>query len=261
MFKPSQILISTLCLGICHLAQAGSFFNGEPANSDSPSCDEPCEPKWDASIEFGYSSVSGNKDTESVNGRFSLSYEIEKWRHAGFVAANTSSSHDNLTGDQTDTEKYVGQVKSDYKYSKNSYAFGVVDYDDSKYSGFDYQASYAFGGGYRFLNDAVHQLDAELGFGSRQSKEELTGLSNSEAITRLAGLYKWKISQTANFEQKLSTEVGDDNTVSKSLSALSAQLVENLSMKLSYSVKHQSDVPVGNEKRETITSFTIVYSF
>ena len=252
---------------------ADDFFMGSPGSTGEPETDceqteEGCVGKWDANIEFGYVAVTGNKDTESLNARFALSYEINNWRHAGYISTVTSSSEETDANGvliKTDAEKLTAQAKTDYKYSDKAYAFGILDYDDTKDSGFEYQASFAAGIGYSFIKEENHTLDAELGFGTRTSKTEATDVlpsdSNSETITRVAGKYLWKISENSEFEQKLSTEIGDDNTISKSYSGLSANVVENLALKLSYEVKHQSDVPINNEKRETITAFTVVYSF
>ena len=261
-------------------ALSDDFFLGKPAYEEENAnaeceADASCDSKWEASIEFGYVAVSGNTETDSLNGRFSVNYEIEKWRHGGFLATQSSSSFDRLTGDESDARKLTAQAKSDYKLSQRAYAFGILDYDDTQDSGFDYQASIAFGGGYSFIKNDKHLLDAELGFGKRESKttfipdnpdtidvnEESPSISNSETISRLAGLYKWKISKTANFEQKLSLEIGEDNDVSKSETSLSAKIVDDLALKVSYSAKHQSEVPVGNENLETVSSFTVVYTF
>ncbi len=253
--------------------KADDFFLAKPSETDDTivNCKdsvEGCTGQWTGGIEFGYVAVSSNKDTTSLNGRFALSYEILKWKHEGFISTVTSSSkeRDNSgTVIETDSEKYVAQLQSNYKYSKKSYAFGILDYDNTKDSGFEYQASVAFGAGYNFIKNDVHILDGELGFGKRKSKTEATDLlaseSKSESITRIAGIYKWKINANSKFEQKLSTEIGDDNTISKSYTGLSANVMDNLALKLSYAVKRQSDVPVGSKKTETITSFTVVYSF
>ncbi|TQV84489.1 DUF481 domain-containing protein [Aliikangiella coralliicola] len=255
-----------LALGlISSSAFADDFFLGKPASSEEvdENCEQTeqgCEGKWAGSVEFGYVAVSGDNESDSLNGRFTLGYEVGRWRHAGALATQSSSTEDS-NGVKTEARKFTAQAKSDYKFSKYAYAFGIADYDDTKDSGFDYQASLALGAGYRFIEDESHTLDGELGFGTRESKIEATSETNSEGIVRLAGLYKWKINKNAEFEQKLSSEIGDDNTVSKSYSGLSANIMESLALKVSYSVKHQSDVPVGNEKTESVTSFTVVYSF
>lgn len=281
MKRFGKSLIAVLISGsVSFNVLADDFFLGKPgpsADEANAECeaDGSCESKWDASIEFGYVAVSGNKETDSLNGRFSLNYEIEKWRHGGYLATQSSSSDDKINNVQTDARKLNAQIKSDYKYSDKAYAFGILDYDDTQDSGFDYQSSVAFGGGYSFIKNDVHSLDAELGFGTRKSRttyqpddpntpnvnEEVLSVSNSESISRVAGLYKWKISKTSDFEQKLSVEIGEDNDVTKSESSLSAKIVEDLALKVSYSMKHQSEVPVGNEDTETVSSFTVVYTF
>lgn len=69
------------------------------------------------------------------------------------------------------------------------------------------------------------------------------------------------MSANAVFMQSISTEIGSDSTISRSESALSSDIVGNLAMKLALNIKHQSEVPVGNEKTDTETSMTIVYKF
>ncbi|TQV76897.1 DUF481 domain-containing protein [Aliikangiella marina] len=262
----------SLALFASHPVLADDYFMYSPAESDSTQVDcekteEGCKGKWEASVEFGYVAITGNQDSNSLNARFAVSYEVEKWRHEGNIAIVESSTEENISGTvvETKAERLTAQAKSDYKFSKKGYAFGILDYDDTKDSGFEYQASFAAGMGYSFIKDDEHSLDGELGFGSRTSKTEATDLlpsdSNSETITRIAGKYVWKISEHSQFEQKLSTEIGEDNTITKSYSGLSANVMENLALKLSYSIKDQTDVPVGNEETETTTAFTVVYTF
>ncbi|WP_196138244.1 YdiY family protein [Aliikangiella sp. G2MR2-5] len=260
-------------------AVGDDFWMGRPSDeSDEEVVCEPgkedCDAKWEGSVEFGYVAVSGNQETDSLNGRFALSYEVEKWRHGGFVATQSSSTDDKINDIQTEARKLVAQLKSQYKYSDNAYAFGIYDFDDTKDSGFDYQSSIAFGAGYSFLNSEEHTLEAELGLGIRETKntfvadnpdtvenEEVPSVTSSEQIARLAGLYKWNISENSNFEQTISAEIGEDNDVYKSYSAISANIIENLALKISYTAKYQSEVPEGNEDLETVSSFTVVYSF
>lgn len=236
--------------------------------TDCNQSQQECVGKWTGSLEFGFVALTGNKETESLNAQLAIQYERAKWKHKGFVSTVTSSTEEpDGSGDaiETDASKIVAQLKSDYKYSDKFYAFGVLDYDDTKDSGFEYQTSIAFGIGYNFINDDRHKLDGEVGFGSRTSKTEATNSipsdSTTETITRIAGNYTYQINKNSTFEQSLSTEIGGDNTISKSFSSLSANVMENLALKFSYQLKHQSDVPPNNEKTESITSFTVVYSF
>jgi len=224
------LLVSSLVVSPFSLAN--QFFLGAPETAEGLG---DVEAKWNASVEFGYVAVSGNNDTTSTNGRLNLGYEVEKWRHQGFLAVQANET------DSEDTENYAAEVKSDYKINDRAYGFGLLGYDKIDNSGFDYQASAVVGVGYSFIKDDVHTLDGEIGFGTRKSRisaisevldendnvviDEIPASTESEGITRIAGAYKRVISETSNFEQLLSSEIGDDNTITTSLTSLTANIV------------------------------------
>jgi putative salt-induced outer membrane protein YdiY len=244
-------------------ASGDEFFVGSVEESPGGGCSKEvgnCENRWQANVELGYVAVTGNSETTSVNGAFKAKYEIHKWRHA----AELKTIFGTESG-VTKTEKYFAQVKSDYKFNSRAYGYLLADYDKSRFSGFDYQTSATLGMGYRFIGNAKHTLDAEMGFGYRQSKIEdtviVSGQGQTESVARLAGQYVWVLSKTAKFEQKMSTEIGEDNTISKFLSSLTANINEHMAMSVSYEIKKQSEVPLGSKDTDTVTSFTLVYNF
>jgi putative salt-induced outer membrane protein YdiY len=102
--------------------------------------------------------------------------------------------------------------------------------------------SYSVGPGYSF---------AETSDGEKQNG----------VIVRAALDYQWKISDTAQFKQLLSTEVGSDNTKSKSETSISAQISGDLSLKVSLILDHNSDVADGIDNLDTQTAVTLVYNF
>jgi len=53
----------------------------------------------------------------------------------------------------------------------------------------------------------------------------------------------------------------DSSTISESLTAIKANLIGNLAMKLSYRVKHESKVPAGTAKTDTETALSLLYGF
>ena len=103
-------------------------------------------------------------------------------------------------------------------------------------------------------------LDLEIGPGARQSK--LTaGDTENEFTARAAAKYAWSITKTSKFTENLLAEVGQDATITKSVTALSSKINGDLAMKLSYAIKHISDVPAGFEKTDSETAVTLVYSY
>ena len=99
-----------------------------------------------------------------------------------------------------------------------------------------------------------------MGAGARQSEDQL-GFSQDETIL-FGGLdYVWKFSETANFSQEFTVEAGDENTFFESKSSVSAQLIGALSLVASYTIRSNSDVPIGTEKTDTQTGISLEYKF
>ena len=91
--------------------------------------------------------------------------------------------------------------------------------------------------------------------------ETQEGEKQNGFIVRAALDYQWQISDNATFKQLLSTEVGEDNTKSKSETSVSASITEGLSLKVSLILDHNSDVTEPTKNLDTQTAVTLVYSF
>ncbi len=124
----------------------------------------------------------------------------------------------------------------------------------------DQQISEAIGYGRRILDTPKHLLSAGLGAGRRQA-DLADGTSESGVIARGNVDYKWTFSETANFTQNVIVESGADNTYIESISAVRAKLLSNFALVLSYTLKQNSDVPVGSEKTDKLTAISIEYVF
>ncbi len=226
--------------------------------------------KWKADSELGLVLTDGNTETQTINTKFQLEQEWTKWRNkAELIVLNTAEDN------ETSAEKYFISDKVDYKLKGANYLFGQLSYEDDRFSGFDFQATLSLGYGYRVLENNIHTLDLEFGPGYRVSKVQVTETTTvngvvtevedtedeNETVARAALDYDYKISETAAFEQDFSVEAGSDNTISKSVTALKAQIQGSLAMKFSISVKYTEEVPDDKENTDTETAVTLVYSF
>lgn len=210
---------------------------------------------WKASAELGYVSTSGNTDTETLNAKAKASTDRKNWRHVMEITALSSSDTDVKTA-----EKYTLMGQSDYKLEGANFLFGVITYENDKFSGYEYRVTEAIGYGRRVIEDTDLILDLEIGPGSRQSKLD-SGETESEGIIRGAAKLDWTVSKTSKFSEVLTVEAGDDVTVTKSVTSLSSQINGSLSMKLTYTYKTTSEVPVGFDDTDTETAVTLVYNF
>lgn len=210
---------------------------------------------WKASAELGYVSTSGNTDTETLNAKAKATTDREDWRHTFEINALSSSDTDVKTA-----EKYLLMGQSDYKLDDANFLFGVVTYENDKFSGYEYRVTEAIGYGRRVIDDDDLILDLEIGPGARQSKLD-SGETDSEGVIRGAAKLDWAISSTSKFAEILTVEAGEDVTVSKSITSLSSKINGSLSMKFTYTYKTTSEVPVGIDDTDTETAVTLVYDF
>lgn len=211
---------------------------------------------WKGEGELGYTTTSGNTESESLIAKLGIENTQNKWTHKANIEALKAS-----TNNVTSADSLVFKEKSQYSLAEKTYAFGQLRYEDDKFSGYDYRASITFGFGSRFIQNDTHTLDASLGAGYRSSKDTVTQQTNDEAVATLDASYEYKISSTASFSEAISVESGEDNTHSESETVLKTKINGNLSSKISYQIKHNSDVPVGVEKTDKLLAVSLVYSF
>lgn len=213
---------------------------------------------WTTDIELGYVSTSGNSEASSLKARLESKREVDQWRY--LIHFDSLNSEED--GERS-AERYFLSNKLDYKFGERSYLFGFASYEDDRFSGYDWQAVAAAGYGYRIIEADNMTWDAEAGPGYRVSAVEDDTIADDEheLILRASTKFQWLITDNATFEQELSTEVGQDKTVSRSTTALKSTIIGALAMKLSYSVRYTDNVPPGTRHADTETAVTLVYSF
>lgn len=210
---------------------------------------------WSGKAGLGYLATSGNSDNTSLNAMFKLAYDLESWHHQ-FSAQSVGS----VTNDVTTAERYQASFKSKYDFTEHDYIFGLVSWEKDRFSGYREQTSETLGYGRRILNTETQVLNLELGVGAKQA-DLADGTRETGTIARLGADYLWKFSESAEFTQLLAVESGSGNTYIESVTGVSAQLFESLALGISYTIKNNSDVPVGLEKTDTFTAVNLEYSF
>jgi putative salt-induced outer membrane protein len=160
----------------------------------------------------------------------------------------------------TTAESYAAGYKGQRDFSETSYLFAAGDWRKDRFSGYESQVSETVGYGRRLIDNERHMLAIEGGAGAKQSKL-IDGTDIDEGIVRGGLNYLLHLSETSEFEQKLLTEIGSENTYTESVTALRARIVGSLALVLSYTIKKNSDVPPGIEKTDTFTAISLEYAF
>lgn len=206
--------------------------------------------------DVAYSQVSGNSESDSLTLGVELTYEQDAWRHIGEVDIYSASQE----GSQT-AEAYKLNAKTRYTFSERTYAFGNGRYSSDRFSGYDYQTSIAGGFGRDFIDDGTTLLEGEAGVGYRVSDPEGAADEDSEAIFLLTAAFDRVLTDTTVFESDWRIESGSDNTNLQSELALKVAVMEALALRVAYTVEHNTEVPAGTDKTDTLFSVGLNYSF
>ncbi|MFT4747680.1 MAG: putative salt-induced outer membrane protein [Congregibacter sp.] len=210
--------------------------------------------------EFGFIATTGNTETTSIKGKLSAHQELTQWSN-DFIVETLYKKDEVNDVEQTTAQKYFLSGQGNFKLENPDHRlFGFTSYEDDRFSSYNYQATLASGWSQKMWEDDASKFSYSVGpgYSFAQTNE---GVDQNELIVRAALDYQWKISDTAIFKQLLSTEVGSDNTKSKSETSLSAQLSGDLSLKVSLILDHNSNVADDIDNLDTQTAVTLVYSF
>lgn len=213
---------------------------------------------WSGDAELGFVASEGNTDAKSVTANGALIWEKGDWKNnSELTSLNTKSEG------VRSAEKYFVANRLSYTFSPNNYTFAYLSYDDDRFSGYKYKGTIAFGYGRRLINRDTMLWDAEIGPGYRRAEiaADAIGDDEEEGILRLSTNFRWDLSPTATFEQKLSVESGDENTVSKSSTSLKTSVAGGVGLKVAYLVNYTENVPPGKVHADKQTTVTMVYSF
>lgn len=255
--KPiTLLLLTTLLLATSGVHAGLEVFEADPAfPSTPPGEEERPTGEWIGQVVGGFAANTGNTETTNLNARLLLGYEVTDWRHTINLIGHHASDD---TG--TTAERYVLTGKTDYKLSERDYVFLAVQGERDRFAGVDLRTSEALGYGRELFATERHTLTAEAGLGARQVTYT-DGSSENDAILRLAGGWLWTISDTSEFSQRLVMEAGDSNTYSESTTALKTNLIGSIYSSVSFTAKHNTDVPAGVEKTDTYTAIQLEYHF
>jgi len=206
-------------------------------------------------VELGGLFTSGNTEEASLNFAGAIIIDSDQWQYNFSLDGLFASSEGEVKG-----QRFYGIASANYEFSDDSFFLTRFSHEDDRFSGFDSQSDLTFNYGRGLLkNRADMGLTLNAGLGVRWSR--LDGSDFDEPIFRTSGDYNWIVSGSAVFNQELSSEVGTDSNIYRSETSIETEILENLTLKFSLNIKHQTDVPVGREKTDTQTAVTFVMNF
>ncbi|MDY6942828.1 MAG: DUF481 domain-containing protein [Pseudomonadota bacterium] len=206
---------------------------------------------------LGYLASSGNVDETNLSAEGEIAFDFLSWRHQASASAIFSEVED-----ETTRERYTAGVQSDYKLSEISYLFATINFEKDRFSGIDQRFSEALGYGRTLYQTETIKLDGEIGPGARQTRyieDDGSIRKEDELIGRGKIKFAWQISENNSFREKLLVEAGDQNTFAESVTTFRSQINKRLFVDLSYTIKHNTDVPSDRENTDRYTSLSLGY--
>lgn len=235
----------------------------QPASAPAPT-------DWSGNLSLGYLSTSGNTNKTTATGGLDLTREDPRWRD--HFKLDTIYSRDSGT---TTTSRYQGSYQRDFKIAdSNSYLFGRTTALRDQFSGYDYVLTASAGYGFRAWSKSLSyskqdaHLDLEFGPGYRYAKIKQEDVASSgadhesNATVRTGAKFLFPLSATAKFTQNLDatfTVSGRHNIEGESETALVANVMDSLALKLSYKIFYVENPPDAKKPTDTQTEVSLIY--
>ena len=220
---------------------------------------------WTGTAEAGLVIASGNSESETANAKLKFENTLDQWKHTLGGAALYASDEDGETANRWDV---FGQ--SDYNFSERTFWFGSIRYGEDAFSGFEYQATATTGLGRKFIDTDITKFVGTAGVGytffeTRDAFDEETGFlieegtSESGVVFRGTLDFEHAFTETTKLINLLAVEVGADNTYAQNDLSVQVKINTVLALAVGYSVRHNTDPPLGFEETDTLTTINLVY--
>tara|TARA_R110000744_G_scaffold66321_1_gene135496 strand:- start:14211 stop:14942 length:732 start_codon:yes stop_codon:yes gene_type:complete len=221
-----------------------------------------------ATGELGLLYNKGNTNSSSINAKFNISHELEKWSYQAIANTRYKTSKEADDGgdeyDVTTAQKNFISTQIDFKLaSPDERIFIYAEYENDRFDIYDYQTLVASGWSERLWRDEFSEFKYSVGpgYAIAEAKNDEENDDLQGVILRTALEYTLEISKSAQFRQFISTETDPEYTRTKSETSLSTKIFGSLAMKLSFIMEHNSNAEVAQESLDTETAVTLVYQF
>ncbi len=256
-----KLALSTLCL----LPLATYSASAEEATKEKPAIT--------ASAELGFLYKTGNTKSADVKAGFNVKHEKDKWRSVvafNILAKKLEKEEDGKDEFVTTDNKWDILTQTNYTVGEagKNYLYGNLAYEQDKFSGFESQSSFSAGWGREWYKTESSSLFADIGPGVKydvtRATETTASTSSTNFIIQAQALYSHKFNDYVEFKQylvaKQATKSGD-NSVYKSETSVTAQLIDALQLKFALRIDYDTEVEPEFENTNTETSMTLIYNF
>lgn len=210
---------------------------------------------WSGRGELGAFNSTGNAENTGITASLGLTREGINWRHKLRARADYQEANGVTT-----REQFLAAYEPNLKISDRLFVYALAQYERDRFQGFSARYSTSGGLGYDVIVEDDMSLSVQAGPAWRR-----TELVNGASTSNFAGLasldFDWDISDNIAFTQDASAFVQSGSSTFISDTGLQAGIADNIKVRLSYTVEHDTDPPLGAVKTDTLSRVTVIYDF
>lgn len=210
---------------------------------------------WKGEGEIGAFNTTGNTTSAGVSVGLKLERVGVYWQHKLQFTADYQK-----TSGVVSREQYLALYNPRYTLSDRFYAYGLLQYENDRFQGYESRYSLSPGVGYRISNTKALKFSFEGGPALR-----FTDYVDDPRKTTMSVLgsvdIAWKATNNISLTQQASAYLESDNSTFTSTTGIEAGMLKGLKARLSYRYEHDADPPDGARRTDTQSRFTLVYGF
>jgi putative salt-induced outer membrane protein len=160
----------------------------------------------------------------------------------------------------TSAERYRASYEGNYKFTPRFFALGLVQWEQDRFAGYFRRFTESFGAGYTIIDTAPFNWRISCGPAFRQT-QLVSHVSESETSVRAETSMLWNLTEATVLTEEARVYLGGQDNTYASTTALTTKVLGDLSARTSFDITVESNPPSGIDNTNTITRFTLVYSF
>ena len=211
---------------------------------------------WSGEINLGGSLATGNTDRTAFDATLKAQFRTEHLEDRYLLSVEFADENGATTA-----QRILTAIESRVDFTEDNYFFGYLEYDDDRFSGFSYEINAAVGTGFRSDFSFGLLISAQLGPGFRLSKRQDTNQSESQETIRGSIGLEHSLSKNALITDDLVVTWDKDRFKVENTFALTSKLLDNLSSRVSFNIRHNDSPPFGTKSTDTLTRISIIYEF
>jgi putative salt-induced outer membrane protein len=212
---------------------------------------------WSGEGNLGAGITTGNTDTVDVGVALKLAKKFGLWQ----VGVDGGYDFGQVDGIDNRNRWWVGS-HAQRDFTDRLYGFGDVSYEEDQFSGFDSRLFLGVGAGYHIYKDKPLTWSVEVAPGFRRSVlDTIPQTTANDFAAQGSSKLAYEFNENVTFTNDTDVIYTRTSTQTINTAAITAQLTEKISGRVSFQVRHETDPPAGFVNTDTATRASVVYSF